>query len=180
MCRKGSGEMGITIHLFAMIISFIIAVVYLLDGMANCKDEWCKEDTVCAVSLTLCVSLVVLFIVGQFNVGKQEWKVSENPYQTDYIVSLNDESQTNGRFYLRHGYIEENMYYQYMILRSDGGYSYGKAREDVSTIYVSDNDFRVEWYTKERNWLWFEEEKTFCKIYVPKGCIKEEYNIDLE
>ncbi len=171
---------GIIIHLFAMIISFIIAVVCLIDSLANYEDKWNKEDTVCAISLGLCVFLMIFFFIGEVNLKKEEWKVSESPYRTDNIVSLNDESQINGRFYLRHGYIEEHMYYQYMMLRSDGGYSYGKAREDISTVYVSDDNFRVERYAKERNWLWFEEEETFCKIYVPKGCIKEEYNIDLE
>lgn len=165
---------------FIIIISFIISIVFLFESMSNCDDKWHKEDTACSISLVLCIFLMVFFFIGKFNLGKEEWNISEKPYRTDYIVSLNDENQINGRFYLRHGYIEEHMYYQYMILRSDGGYSYRKAREDIATIYVSDDDFRVEWYTKERHWLWFEEEETFCKIYVPKGCIKEEYNIDLE
>lgn len=171
--------MGMTIHLIAMIILFVVAITFLISSLFD-EDEQYKNYVIGLISLILCIMLLILSCAGLSHLEKQEWKVSESPYKTNKIISLNDGKQTNGRFYLRHGYIEENMYYQYMMQKSDGGYSYGKVREDVATIYVTDNNFRVEWYTKERNWLWFEEEKTFCKIYVPEGCIKEEYNIDLE
>ena len=55
-----------------------------------------------------------------------------------------------------------------------------KAREDIATIYISDGSYRVEWYEMERHWLWFDDERSICKIYVPEDCIKEEYSIDLE
>lgn len=173
--------MGMIIHFILIVIFTVITVISLLNFLiAYSEHEKNVNFIICSISCPIMVLLFVLFIVCSTKLEKQEWNIADEPYRTDYIVSLNDDTQINGHFYLRHGYIEENMYYQYMIKQNDGGYSYGKVKENKATIYISDSDYRVEWYTKQRNWLWFDEEDTFCKIYVPQGCIKEEYNIDLE
>ena len=173
--------MVMIIHFILIVIFTIITVVSLINFFFTFSEhEKNVNCIICAISCLSATLLTVLFIVGLIRLAKQEWNTSDEPYRTDYIASLNDGTQTNGRFYLTHGYIEEDMYYQYMIKRSDGGYSYDKAREDIATIYISDGNYRVEWYIEERHWLWFDDERSICKIYVPQGCIKEEYNIDLE
>lgn len=175
--------MGIVINAVVIIVSVLVCIFWFFDienSNADQLNELHTIDIVGGISLIICLISMVLLIAGVIICDLQEWNVADEPYRTDYIASLNDGKQTNGRFYLTHGYIEEDMYYQYMIKRSDGGYSYDKAREDIATIYISDGNYRVEWYIEERHWLWFDDERSICKIYVPQGCIKEEYNIDLE
>lgn len=174
--------MGFALNIGLCAISFLMCFLLFFYGI-SCGFEN-EQDTgfsiVSLITIFVLIASLSMLVVGSEKLKKQEWNIADEPYRTDYIVSLNDDTQINGHFYLRHGYIEEDMYYQYMIKQNDGGYSYGKVEENKATIYISDSDYRVEWYTKQRNWLWFDEEDTFCKIYVPKGCIKEEYNIDLE
>ena len=86
----------------------------------------------------------------------------------------------NGKFYLRHGHIEENLYYQYMVKLNKSGFIANKVKADNAMLYYSDDNFRVEWYAKERHWLWFQQKETYNKIYIPEGSISEEYSIDLK
>ena len=175
--------MGIVINAVVMIVSVIVCICWFFDVITSNADQLnklYKKDIVGGISFIACIISTVLLIVGVTIRDHQQWNIADEPYRTDYIASLNDGTQINGRFYLRHGYIEENMYYQYMVKRSDGGYSYGKAKEDIATIYISDGNYRVEWYKMKRHWLWFDDERSICKIYVPEDCIKEEYSIDLE
>lgn len=176
-------SIGMIVNLAIVIASTIYAFFWCIDCVVSdvsVDDELRVKDIIGAISFFTCIISTVLLIVCAIMLGEQDWEVSDEPYRTDYIASMNDGTQINGRLYLRHGYIEENMYYQYMIKCSDGGYSYGKAREDIATIYISDGNYRAEWYKEKRHWLWFSEERNICRIYVPDGCIKEEYNIDLE
>lgn len=130
-------------------------------------------------SLFITVVSFVFFIFGCYKCEKSTWNYPDKPYSTEYIASLNDSNMVNGRFYLRRGYIEENLYYQYMV-KLNGGFVANKVKSNNATLYYSDDNFRVEWYEKERHWLWFQQKETYNKIYIPNGSISEEYSVDFE
>lgn len=91
-----------------------------------------------------------MYFVGCSKLKKQKWNYSD-PYSTEYIVALNDSNMVSGRVYMRRGYVEENLYYQYLVKRSDGGFVANKVNTDHTTLYFSDGNYRVEWLEKERH-----------------------------
>lgn len=172
--------MGEKIHIFLMVISLFFAFFLAVKGLFNLENQWSKSETACCIFFGIACLCFSTYFTGRAILQKQEWKISKKSYKTEHIVKLNDTMQTSGIFFLRRGQIQEDMYYQYMFKRHDGGYSYGKVKENNAAIYESDSNYRVEWYKKQKHFLWFSEEDKFCKIYVSKESIKEDYIIDLE
>lgn len=177
-------NVGVYIHMFIMggslifvFASALSACFYSIDR--NEKEEDSSLELFIKSSFIAIVS-IILFVVGNIKCEKSAWKYPDKPYSTEHIVSLNDSNMVNGKFYLRHGCIEENLYYQYMVKLNKGGFIANKVKADNAMLYYSDDNFRVEWYTKERHWLWFQQKETYNKIYIPEGSISEEYSIDLE
>lgn len=171
------GNLGIYIHFGICLLSAFAAVVYWLGGMFEDKpNDWVK----CAISEIIFVLSFVFLIVGGFMAEKQPWDLPDNPYRTVNIVALNDNNMTNGRFYVRRGYISEDLYYQYM--KKEGlGFKAGKVKADKTTLYYADDEnYRVECYEKTKKWLYFEDSEYYYKIYIPEGSIAEDYSVDLE
>jgi hypothetical protein len=110
---------------------------------------------------------------------KADWAYSETPYSVEKIISLNDNNLTNGRFYMRRGYIEDNLYYQYMVQLDNGGFVANKVNSANVTLFYTEDNYRVEWYTKTKSWLYWKEEEVYNKIYIPEGSITDEYSVDL-
>lgn len=164
---------GSAICLFSSFLSILFLIVE--------EDEKGVDSSykTFVISLFITVASFVFFIFGCYKCEKSTWNYPDKPYSTEYIASLNDSNMVNGRFYLRRGYIEENLYYQYMV-KLNGGFVANKVKSNNATLYYSDDNFRVEWYEKERHWLWFQQKEIYNKIYIPNGSISEEYSIDLE
>lgn len=164
---------GSAICLFSSFLSIFFLVVE--------EDEKGVDSSfkIFIISLLITIMSMVFLIFGGYKCEKSTWNYSDKPYSTEYIASLNDSNMVNGRFYLRRGYIEENLYYQYMV-KLNGGFVANKVKSNNATLYYSDDNFRVEWYEKERHWLWFQQKETYNKIYIPNGSISEEYSVDLE
>ena len=177
------GNIWIFIHMIIMIGSAIclfssfLSILFLIVE----EDEKGVDSSykTFVISLFITVASFVFLIFGSYKCEKSTWNYSDKPYSTEYIASLNDSNMVNGRFYLRRGYIEENLYYQYMV-KLNGGFVANKVKSNNATLYYSDDNFRVEWYEKERHWLWFQQKETYNKIYIPNGSISEEYSVDLE
>ena len=131
------------------------------------------------ITTIIYIFLLVFLLVGLEKLDKQSWNYSA-PYATEKIVSLNDSNQINGKFHLRRGYIGEKLYYQYMVDLGSGGYKANKVGADNTTLFYDDDTCRVEWYEKERHWLYFSETEKYQKIYVPEGSITDDYVIDLQ
>lgn len=93
---------------------------------------------------------------------------------------MGDSNLTSGTFYLRRGNINEDLYYQYMVKLSSGGFVANKVKASNTTLYYDTDNYRVEWYTRSKKWLYFEIEETANKIYIPEGSITDQYSIDLE
>ena len=168
--------MTVGIHLWIMIVLFIVGWGIGFGGALN------ENDKVMGMGLTmfgLAAALLIFFIVGTFKCDKQPWIVSDEPYAVESIISLNDNNMTNGRYYMRRGYIESDLYYQYIVDLGNGGYKANKVRSDNATLYFTDNDYRVEWHTKTKKWLYFTQEDTIHKIYIPEGSITDDYSVDL-
>lgn len=159
-----------------MLLSFIIGIAVGLDALSNNNE---KESYVGFSIMVLGIVLLIFFNVGMNKCYKSDWNVSDKPYAVEKIISLNDNNMTNGRFYMRRGYIESNLYYQYIVDLGNGGYKANKVRSDNATLYFTDDDYRVEWYTKTKKWLYFERGETIHKIYIPEGSITDEYSVDL-
>lgn len=112
--------------------------------------------------------------------GAKDWTTESEPYSIEYIEALSDSSMMNGRMYVRSGYIEEQPYYQYMVKQSDGGFVYNRVKARTAKIYYTDDDnYRVEWYRRTKNFLFASQEEVLQKIYVPKGSIEDSFSIDL-
>lgn len=162
-------NIGVIIHIVVMFASGLIALFTIFED----------NEIINNISSIICILSMLLFIASGCMMEKQPWNLPEDPFSTEYIVAMNDSNQTNGRFYARRGYIEENLYYQYMT-KVGSGYKAGKVKADSTILYYTDDDFRVERYKKTRNWLWFEQEAYYYKIYIPEGSITDEYSVDLQ
>lgn len=180
-------------------MTFLEAIVYILHfGAAICfglaslvflflicislsLQEELKENI---KAFIICGILTVIF-AGTFgiliiNYNKTDWKVEDQPYATEQIVSLNDNNMVHGRIYVRRGYINEDLYYQYMVKLNNGGFKANKVRSSGTTLYYDNDNCRVEWYKMHKKYLYLSEEKTCWKIYVPEGSISDDYAIDLQ
>lgn len=172
------------IQLIISIGASFLAIVFCVAAILSKIDGNKKEEDILNIWTIRCMVVgivgMILLPVGSYKCEKAAWNYSDVPYSTEHITSLNDSNMVNGKFYLRHGYIEENLYYQYMVKLNKGGFIANKVKADNAMLYYSDDNFRVEWYAKERHWLWFQQKETYNKIYIPEGSISEEYSIDLK
>lgn len=173
---------NIVIWLVGAIIFGILGTFFFFVSLATCLDNEKKAEIEINIStffLVGCIAIVLFVFVAECMLNTKNYKYEDTPYSTQYIVALNDNNIIHGRFYLRRGYIDEEMYYQY-LMKWNGGYKLNQIEASNATIYESDNDYRVEWYEGKRNWLCFTDTTKIQKIYVPNGSIKESFNIDLE
>lgn len=167
--------MSESIHLGIMFALFILGWGI---GFGGALDENDKAIGVGLKMLGLATALLIFFIIGTSKCDKSPWVVADEPYSVEKIVSLGDNNMTNGRYYMRRGYIESDLYYQYMVDVGDG-FKSNKVRSNNATLYYADGNYRVEWYTKTKKWLYFTKEETIHKIYIPEGSITDEYSVDL-
>lgn len=168
--------MSESIHLVVMLALFIVGWGVDFGGALD------ENDKAIGVGLTmvgLAAALLIFFIVGTCKCDKSPWVVADEPYSVESIVSLGDNNMTNGRYYMRRGYIESDLYYQYMVDIGGGGFKANKVRSNNATLYYTDGDCRVEWYTRTKKWLYFTDEDVIQKIYIPEGSITDEYSVDL-
>ena len=173
---------NIVIWISSAIIFGILGIIFFFVSLSTCVDNEKKAEIEINISsffLVGCVVIVLFTFVAECVLDTKEYKYDKDPYSTQYIISLNDNSMIHGRFYLRRGYMDEEMYYQY-LMKWNGGYKLNQVKASNATIYEADNNYRVEWYKGYRSWLWFTDTTKIQKIYIPKGSIKESFNIDLE
>jgi hypothetical protein len=154
-----------------MIIGFAVGLADAVDG----KDESIGSF----VCLVLLIVLFAFFAIGRTKCEKSKWVYSDEPYAVEKIVSLNDNNMMNGRIYLRSGYIEEDLYYQYIVKLNNGGFVANKVKSANATLFYDTDNYRVEWHKKTRGWLYFKDEATYVEIYIPEGSITMDYTVDL-
>lgn len=160
------------IHFIAIIISVIITFTLCI----ALDDDYFLYML---ISFMILIVLFGFFIFGRIQCTRSEWVIDDEPYAIEKIISLNDNNLTNGRFYLRSGYIEEDLYYQYIVQLNNGGFRAKKVKSANATLFYDADNYRVEWHKKTRGWLYFKEEATYIEIYIPEGSITTDYSIDL-
>lgn len=167
----------LTIHiavvLLSMAVGFISGIFYAIFD----DESWIGY--VFFISFAIFIASSAFLVVGTEKCEDSEWVVDETPYKVETIVALNDNNLTNGKFYLRSGFINEDLYYQYIVQLNNGGFKTNKVKSANATLFYDTGNYRVEWYTKTKSWLYFEQEKICNKIYVPEGSIASNYSIDL-
>lgn len=165
-------------------LAFIHMCLFAFAGLTLLFIGWTYDEYesvwLLVVDIIIRVIICASFIFGIYKMDVDPWIIPDKPFKTVKIVALNDNNMTNGRFYVRRGYISEDLYYQYM--KKEGlGFKAGKVKADKTTLYYTDDeDYRVECYEKTKKWLWFETSENYYKIYIPEGSIAEEYEVDLE
>ena len=101
------------------------------------------------------------------------------------IIALQDTSAIHGRKFILSGYIDEEMYYNYMADLGNNSYKMDRIKADDTTIRYSDNP-HIETYVSdgfknEKDYAWcLPIDYRYSVIYIPEGSIINEYEIDLE
>lgn len=167
-----TGNLLITINL--------IASIFLPFGWFIWVINTDSDDSKISTNFLLSLIPVAILIFGCIYTSYKNWEPISEPYATEYIECLKDNNMINGYRSLRRGYVNENLYYQYIVKKKDGGFVANKVKASEATLYYSKDNYRVEWYKKYKKFLWFEREEKFNKIYIPEGSISDEYTVDLE
>lgn len=127
------------------------------------------------------VIIFVLFIAGlTLDIKSYKADYTHTKTATEYVVALNDNPGIKGSYYVRRGYIENQMYYNYMVRLSSNSYIANQIPVKKSTIYETDGDYRIEWWEKEKGYFMAKETEKYWKVYIPKNSILSEYDIDLQ
>ena len=137
-----------------------------------------KERKTGILLLILFVIITMIFLFGQYKMCKmpKNWTKTAN----ESLVSLSDNNMMNSRIYARRGYINENLWYQYMVDVGGGGYVANKVPSNRTTVYFTDENPRCEWYRISQKWWIFERYETRWKLYVPEGAVGNDFTIDLQ
>lgn len=169
----------ICIHLWILILSTTCTFVFLVFALLNFGDKNKRSCIACCVSFIICITSIIFYFVGIVKCNKSNWTISETPYSVERIIALKDSNLISGSFYLKCGYIKENLYYQYIVQLSNGGFVVNKINSSNATLYYDTENYRVERYTKTKKWLYWEMRKRYNRIYIPKGSIINDYYINL-
>ncbi len=98
---------------------------------------------------------------------------------TTRIVSLQDNTRTEGSFALGSGHIEGVTYYCYYYNHIDGGYALGKVKTSNTRIVEWDKDYAIKQCTMDENKEWGKGHMVGGYVfYVPKGTVVRNFNLD--
>ena len=139
-----------------------------------------EKDIDTFIKIYSIISILCLIITIGVDVYSATDKWTSTQTATEYIVALQDESLINGKFYLRSGSINQKDYYKYLVKLKSGGYKVNQIPANQTTIYITDNNFRVEWYERERGLGLSNKTEKFWYIYIPENAIIYDFNIDLQ
>lgn len=121
---------------------------------------------------------LVLMIIGECIPGKVTYEMVESKN----ICAMNDNVNSNVRYFLFSGYSDSDLTYRYLY-EGEFGYEVGEIDAEKASIIFSDTP-KVEEYTRHfanpiHDMFCFHS--TSYRIYVPEGTIAmQQYNIDLQ
>lgn len=128
--------------------------------------------------------IIIVSLIIDHNANK-ELVITDNKT----IYAINDNSSIKGQSFLFSGYVKEELVYR-MFVEENGGKKVDEIKSSNAIVYEEDenldrhidtyeytytNNF-IKWLLGKYTW-W--DDKTY-KIYIPKGSITTEYNIDLK
>ena len=155
------------------LIMFIIFFVLYCNRII--KDE--NDSKFWKISFIIIGVITAIGLILDIASFKSEYK--HELEATERIVALNDGNSVEGKFYMRRGYLESNLYYNYMVDLSNGGYIANKVPARETTIFETDSNYRIEWWVKKKGYLFCIWKEKYWKAYIPKNSIVTEYEIDL-
>jgi hypothetical protein len=167
--------------LFICILCFIGLLMFFFAGLELSYEYNKKNLTICLLGLIILILSIfaIIAINNKFDAMHYETKLES----TEYIKSLEDNFNTSGRMYGKYyskNYFNEDLYYSYMVILSDGGSILNKIPAGQTMVYETNDNFRVEWYIKTKSWLGLTSTIKSWKIYIPKNSMTENFNIDLK
>ena len=184
------------------LILFIIAIVKNQISYNKRKKEGvyiCKEDTPLGVGwTTVGVVTLILFGILVWYIGScftgcilYKFKGNTEEYSTSWnITAMQDNLNTHGRFYMRSGYIETDLYYYYFYSTKNGLRSSYIPANKTYLNYTTDKP-HIERYTRRWNKSWikwftcqdaqdYAVNDVYYKAYVPEGSVEQSFNVDLQ
>lgn len=170
--------------ILALIIAIVVPIILAAKG-----ELWDFGDGVLVFMFTcfigVLLSLAIMVLGGGIATASGAPTQSEKVESVE-VISLNDNSNTEGTFFLGSGSVNEELVYYYAY-ESDKGITVGEIDADEVYINYTDKQPRLEEYqTKFKseflNWsfAYLGEDSCYYKLYIPEGSIIEEYKIDLE
>ena len=161
------------ITLLAFMLSCLVSLILCCCGLI--KEENFEERFVVIV-----LTCMILAIITGLTLDIKSWKSDyvHTKTATEQIVSLKDNPGIES-YYARRTYIESKLYYNYMVELSDG-YIANQVPANKTYIYETNGAYRVEWWKKEKGYLFMKRTENYWKIYIPKDSIVSEYEIDLQ
>ena len=158
------------------ILGGLFLIIDLIFWDSNIEEK--DIDTFIKIYSIISTLCLIITIGADVYSATDKWTSTQTA--TEYIVALQDESLINGKFYLRSGSINQKDYYKYLVKLKSGGYKANQIPANQTTIYITDNNFRVEWYERERGLGLSNKTEKFWYIYIPENAIIYDFNIDLQ
>ena len=166
-----------------LILIYVIAIPFATSLVINLfyKITKTKKDTVDEITsglLCLVVTVILATTMGYANLIMRDYKY----FTQREIVALQD----NETFIISRYSADSTLYYYYMVNTSEG-YKSMKADQENSVIKYTSGEPKVVVHKKEstNKFIYFMfPVKEFVgdykyEFYLPKGSIKEEFNVDL-
>lgn len=150
--------------------------------------DWCGWLDIILVFLSGvlggAIAILVIMIGSAFATAYADTNLSEQPTSTTYLYALQDNSTASGSFFLGSGNIDGEQKYVYMA-KTKNGYRMGSIPAEDCYINESADKPKIEQYKNGykskffRNNLFFLGDDSY-KIYIPKGSIKYNFEVDLK
>ncbi len=164
------------------------------EGVYICEDETPMGVGQLTISIfTLIILGILIWHIGNCFTGciLYDFKGNTEEYHTSWnITAMQDNLNTHGRFYMRSGYIETDLYYYYFYSTKNGLKSSYIPANKTYLNYTTDKP-HIERYTRRWNKSWikwftctdaqnYATNDVYYKAYVPEGSVEQSFNVDLQ
>lgn len=101
------------------------------------------------------------------------------------LLTLKDNSNIEGKWFLFGGYIHEKEYFYFYEERPNGGYKLDKLIADKCTVYEEDRDNGIlltisRFPNHDNKWAFDSYVARTYEFHIPVGSISREFNLDAE
>ena len=177
-------------------ISIFVATVLIAMSFWKCDKTFCISNIMGTFAASLALGCLIggtlsTFPQLYFRAFNKHWTDIGTNIYSNYIVSIRNNDEISGSFFLGCGSINSTEYYVYFKQYKDGGIKRGMMRTNLVTLYekdIKDETPRTEWVTvtKRAHWLVrfgfdkvdiIERREGDYRIIVPKGTIIEKFEI---
>ena len=167
-------------------VLFVLIVVGIIIGAWSYIYDWGFDWTaLCAGVLGgLCGALVglIVLLIGAAIPGP----VRSTEHHVEKLYAFEDDASIEGHFFLGSGRVDGEMKYYYIYETDDGGYKMDSIDTSNAVLYyIDDDNCRIEYdnfvYSNPVHYFFgIGPLETTYKIYIPKGSIINNYQVDLE